>query len=77
MPVFDRLWPISIRVRVSFMTGAVRLAILATAGLLAKGTVVRSNFHICYFFCSVLLVLIRSAQTAHVAYTSCDELVFW
>jgi len=30
--VFARLWPV--RVRVSFMTGAVRSAILATAGLL-------------------------------------------
>ena len=32
MPVFARLWPI--RVRVSFTTGAVWSAILATAGLL-------------------------------------------
>jgi len=32
LPVFARLWPV--RVRVSFTTGAVRLAILATAGLL-------------------------------------------
>jgi len=34
MPVFARLWPVRVRVRVSFMTGAVRSAILATAGLL-------------------------------------------
>ena len=32
VPVFARLWPI--RVRVSFTTGAVWLAILATAGIL-------------------------------------------
>ena len=32
MPIFVRLWPV--RVRVSFTTGAVELAILATAGLL-------------------------------------------
>ena len=32
VPVFARLWPV--RVRVSFMTGAVWSAILATAGLL-------------------------------------------
>jgi len=32
VPVFAR-WPVSVRVRVSFMTGAVRSAILATAGL--------------------------------------------
>ena len=31
----------------------------------------------CYFFCSILLVLVRSAQTAHVVYTLCAELVFW
>jgi len=34
VPVFARLWPIWVRVRVRFMTGAVWLAILATAGLL-------------------------------------------
>jgi len=34
VPVFARLWPAMVRVRVSFTTGAVRLAILATAGLL-------------------------------------------
>ena len=34
-----------------------------------EGTVVRSNFAI--FFCSILLVLVRSAQTAHVVYTLC------
>jgi len=33
VPVFARLWPVRVRVRVSFMTGAVRPAILATAGL--------------------------------------------
>jgi len=33
VPVFARLWPIRVRVRVSFMTGAVWSAILATAGL--------------------------------------------
>jgi len=43
---FARLWPISVRVRVSFMTRAVRSAILATAGFLVKGIVVRSNFAI-------------------------------
>ena len=32
VPVFARLWPV--RVRVSFMTGAVRSAVLATAVLL-------------------------------------------
>ena len=41
-----------------------------------KGTVVRSDF--APFFCSILLVLIvRSAQTTHVVYTLCAELVFW
>jgi len=34
VPVFARLWPIGVRVRVSFMTWAVRSAILAAAGLL-------------------------------------------
>ena len=34
VPVFARLWPV--RVRVSFTTGAVRSAILATAGLLVS-----------------------------------------
>jgi len=35
VPVFARLWPFRVRVRVSFTTtGAVRSAILATAGLL-------------------------------------------
>jgi len=34
VPVFVRLWPVMVRVRVSFMTGAVWSAILATAGLL-------------------------------------------
>ena len=34
VPVFARLWTGRVRVRVSFMTGAIRLAILATAGLL-------------------------------------------
>ena len=33
MPVFARLWPVRVRVRVSFTTGAVWSAILATAGL--------------------------------------------
>jgi len=32
MPAFAILWPVVVRVRVSFMTGAVHLAILATAG---------------------------------------------
>jgi len=34
MLVFARLWPVGVRVRVSYMTEAVLLAILATAGLL-------------------------------------------
>jgi len=34
VPVFARLWPVRVTVRVSFTTGAVRSAILATAGLL-------------------------------------------
>ena len=33
MPVFA-IWPVSVRVMISFTTGAVRSAILATAGLL-------------------------------------------
>ena len=36
MPVFARLWPVKVRVRVSFTTGAVRSAILATAGRLVN-----------------------------------------
>ena len=36
VPVFARLWPIGVKVRVSFTTGAVRSAILATAGLLVN-----------------------------------------
>ena len=31
---FSRLWPVRVRVRAYFTTGATRLAILATAGLL-------------------------------------------
>jgi len=38
-----------------------------------KGTAVQSNFAI---FCSIHLVLVRSAQTVHVVYTLCAELVF-
>ena len=34
VPAFARLWPVRFRVRVSFTTGAVWSAILATAGLL-------------------------------------------
>ena len=34
VPIFARLWPIRIRVRVSFTTGAVWSAILAIDGLL-------------------------------------------
>jgi len=34
VPVFARFWPVMVKVRVSFTTGAVRSAILATAGLL-------------------------------------------
>ena len=34
VPVFARLWPIRVRVKVSFTTGAVRSSILATAALL-------------------------------------------
>jgi len=34
VPVFARLWPVLVRVMVRFTTGAVRSAILATAGLL-------------------------------------------
>ena len=33
VPVFARLWPGRVRVRVHFTTGAVRSAILATTGL--------------------------------------------
>ena len=51
-----------------------RTAVLKIVSIF-KGTVVRSNFAI--FFCSILLVLVRSAQTAHVVYTLCAELVFW
>jgi len=36
VPVFARLWPVRVRVRVSFMTRAVWSAILATAGLLVQ-----------------------------------------
>ena len=35
-PVFARLRPVRVRVTVSFTTGAVRLAILTTAGLLVN-----------------------------------------
>ena len=38
VPVFALLWPIRVRVGVSFTTGAVWLAILATAGLLVGFT---------------------------------------
>jgi len=34
VPVFARLWPVRVRVRISFTTGTVRSAILATAGFL-------------------------------------------
>ena len=34
VPVFVRLWPVRVRIRVSFTTGAAQSAILATAGLL-------------------------------------------
>jgi len=34
VPIFARLWPIRVKVGVSFVTGAVWSAILATAGLL-------------------------------------------
>jgi len=34
VPVFVRLWPVRVRVRVSFTSGAVRSVILATTGLL-------------------------------------------
>jgi len=37
VPVFARLWLVRVRVGVSFMTGAVRSAILATPGLLVLG----------------------------------------
>jgi len=36
VPVFARLWPSGVRVRVSFTTRTVRSAILATAGLLVR-----------------------------------------
>ena len=36
VPAFARLWPGGVRVRVSFTAGAVRSAILATAGLLVR-----------------------------------------
>ena len=42
-----------------------------------NGTVVRSNFAILSAVGPILLVLVRSAQTAHVVYTLCTELVFW
>jgi len=34
MPVFARVWPVRVKVRVIFITGAVLSAILATAGCL-------------------------------------------
>jgi len=40
VPVFARLWPIRVRIRVSFTTGAVRSATLATAGFLVQ---IRAN----------------------------------
>jgi len=43
VPVFARLWPIRVRVRASFMTGTVRSAILATAGLLVTSQLSLSN----------------------------------
>jgi len=36
VPVFARLWPVRVKVRVSFTTGVARAAILATAGLLVS-----------------------------------------
>jgi len=44
VPVFARLWPVRVRVGVSFTTGAVRFAILATAGLLVTTSNVAGNF---------------------------------
>ena len=44
VPVFAKLWPVRVRVRVSFTTGAVRSAILATAGLLVNNSVVKCTF---------------------------------
>ena len=47
-----------------FLCGELHFEILS----IFKGALVWSNFAI--FFCSILLVVVRSAQTAHVVYTS-------
>ena len=63
VPVSARLWRVRVRVRISFTTGAVRSAILATAGLLViisqsilkrryssvvlRGWLPRSSFEVC------------------------------
>jgi len=44
VPVFARLWHVRVRVRVSFMTGAVRSAIIATAGFLYNRWLARGRF---------------------------------
>ena len=58
VPVFARLWPVMVRVRVSFTTGAVRSAILATAGLLVTVVFVSLALGlICWCFCIVEVFL--------------------
>jgi len=54
-PVFARLWPVRVRVRVSFMTEVVWSAILATAGLLFICLLAYPKNHIaklCQIFCA-------------------------
>jgi len=48
VPVFARLWPV--RIRVSFTTGAVRSAVLATAGLLVDGVLCQQHLFQCTIY---------------------------
>jgi len=50
VPVVARLWPLRVRVRVSFTTGTIRSAIVATAGLLVLIVIVlviQNNDDVC------------------------------
>jgi len=77
VPVFARLWPVRVKVRVCFTTGAVRSAILATAGLLVLHvwTTVARKGHVCKLVFTARCTTVQSAVL--LSHVVCPSVCLW
>ena len=75
MPVFARLWPVRVRVGVSFTTGAVRSAIRPTSGLLVTSATLCTailSMDLCVCVCVCVCVSVCHLQALY-----CIETAAW